>query len=265
MSTDTVRGKHLPGRHNQLTHAPWGRPTWRIEIGKKPRTRASRSRAAVESGDVVEIPSTETGWHWPQQQGDPGGYRHVHTDTKEMLAARRTAFDKARRLERPSRDAVADNKRKKENNIDLRGNALDRENLRWAIFVEFGGHKRGGPVRGQVPCVYCGLKLSWHEDGPYPPMELDKILVAAEGGRYQRPNIVPSCQGCNRARGDTSFFSGKGQGFSAAKPDWYDTHVRAARRIPAAKRSLRVTAPRSARVEVAKPVPPGRPGRGSVL
>jgi len=73
---------------------------------------------------------------------------------------------------------------------EIKGNSVDRRRRREFLLNEFGdGHT--------CPCVYCGRRLT---DST---LTQDKIYTSHEGGRYRHDNLVPACEGCNKARGDT--------------------------------------------------------------
>jgi SPP1 gp7 family putative phage head morphogenesis protein len=73
---------------------------------------------------------------------------------------------------------------------EIKGNSVDRRRRRKFLLKEFGnGHT--------CPCVYCGRRLT---DST---LTQDKIYTSREGGRYKHDNLVPACEGCNKARGDT--------------------------------------------------------------
>jgi len=46
-------------------------------------------------------------------------------------------------------------------------------------------------------CSYCGVLLN-----PFRTLEIDHIVARANGGTNNIINLVPSCQDCNRAKGD---------------------------------------------------------------
>lgn len=84
-----------------------------------------------------------------------------------------------------------------------------RAKSRAALFKAYGGEENG-----YVPCVYCNKRL--HHLDPkdprvaagnplgYEPLERDKLLTGAQGGKYSQANIVPACGSCNSLRSDAA-------------------------------------------------------------
>jgi hypothetical protein len=79
---------------------------------------------------------------------------------------------------------------------NLVGNSVQRRARREALQCEFGDCKK-------CPCLYCGTLVG--DAIGEGTLEQDKIFTTAQGGRYRLPNLVPSCKGCNSARGDKPF------------------------------------------------------------
>lgn len=130
----------------------------------------------------------------------------------EARAAKAKANQKARDNVQPTKADIAQNKeqarRAKESGGraggDNRGGAKYRRARGEALFAEFAGKKKF------APCTHCGIKTSPGGRGGFAPMEQDKILTLNEGGKYGSttkgfPNIIPSCAGCNKSRGETPF------------------------------------------------------------
>lgn len=72
---------------------------------------------------------------------------------------------------------------------DKRGSNKDRAGRKmWLLSTpQFGGNGT------TVACVHCKISLT------YETVQADRIVP---GGSYKRSNIQPSCQQCNRARGN---------------------------------------------------------------
>jgi hypothetical protein len=129
-----------------------------------------------------------------------------HAARKDIIAARKQALHQVKNVPQPSDEDVAANVRHIQEahraGGELRGNSTDRARSRRNIF-----HAYGGDEKGHVPCAYCGLKLHHTDDAEENPqgfekLEREKILTGHEGGRYTLGNLLPSCHGCNSARGD---------------------------------------------------------------
>lgn len=117
---------------------------------------------------------------------------------EECRAAVKKALEKFAEVPQPTRKevkkaraglaAMGANKYRRK----LVGNVYDRRKRRTALLEEFGDGKT-------CPCVYCGIKIG---EGS---LEQDKIMTTAQGGKYQTPNLLPSCSDCNKRRGDKPF------------------------------------------------------------
>lgn len=151
----------------------------------------------------------------------------------ELDAARKTAIDRAKnKTPKPSEWDVRDNKRinalggaGSTGILDtLRGNHAQRRGNSWAVYVAYGGwDAKKNKDRGYVPCVGCGMKMTWHDDpkrSKFPKFEQDKIVVSGDGGQYNPQNIVPMCAGCNNQRGPKRFW--EAPVFKNGKPKWYN-------------------------------------------
>ena len=77
----------------------------------------------------------------------------------------------------------------------LVGNVYERRKRKQILLEEFGDGK-------VCPCIYCGLRIGGARTAP---LEQDKILTTAQGGRYRTANLVPACTSCNKQRSDTPF------------------------------------------------------------
>jgi 5-methylcytosine-specific restriction endonuclease McrA len=83
------------------------------------------------------------------------------------------------------------------NGQDKRGNPTDRRNRKLWLLSEKAPWGGNGEV---VPCALgtqadCDMLVS------YETMEVDRIVPGAEGGRYIRSNVRPTCVKCNKAAG----------------------------------------------------------------
>ena len=80
---------------------------------------------------------------------------------------------------------------------DRRGGSNGRRQRRQTVWSQW-----GGPGRGYVACVHCGLRC--HVDPVnvecYERFDLDKIIDSTEGGTYRVDNLLPACPACNRGR-----------------------------------------------------------------
>jgi hypothetical protein len=127
----------------------------------------------------------------PENAGQPA-------TREEHVAAIKRAIDKAKLAPPPTAEELAENlagielKGANKYRKDLCGNSNDRRSRKNKLMKEFGDGT-------SCPCVYCGIIVG---EGS---LEQDKILTTAEGGRYRMNNLVPSCTGCNKRRGDKTF------------------------------------------------------------
>jgi hypothetical protein len=148
-------------------------------------------------GKNVVANERRAGSFFAECQRDEHGYcvggEHIATP-KELRRAQRIAQEKAAvaPVPTPEEKAAVEGIARLGANLyrrNLVGNTGDRHKRRQALLEEFGdGHT--------CPCVYCGLRLA---EGT---LEQDKIHTTAEGGRYRKSNLVPSCSSCNKQRGD---------------------------------------------------------------
>lgn len=222
--------------------------------GGKPKPRA----AARAKGVAERARQRTTNTHELRAWGpsDPGmttrrNARVVHevsyVKSKELEKARKIAIERTRALPKPERHDIADNKHllktggtnQKDEwgrtiNDNLRGNNSQRSANSWAVYVAFGGIDAKGNDRGYVPCVGCGMKMTWHNNADYsdlPKFEQDKIITTRDGGQYVPQNLVPCCAGCNNQRGERNLWDVPA--FKGSRPSWYtrafDMEVRSIR------------------------------------
>ncbi len=130
----------------------------------------------------------------------------------ELAETQALSNQKARDVPQPSAEKIAHNKEQAQKakegkgraGGDNRGSAATRRARGEALFDEYGGNKRG-----YVPCTHCGIKTSPKGRGGHASMEQDKILTLNEGGSYggikSFPNLIPSCSGCNKHRGEKPY------------------------------------------------------------
>lgn len=196
-------------------------------------------------------------------------YSVEYVSRAELDKARSIAKAKAKKVNRPADYDIADNKRlfdssKKGQNISdlIRGDKYQRQANAWQVYLDFGGVDSKGKDKGYVACVGCGVKLSWHNNRAftkYPKMELDKIIVGADGGQYNPENIVPMCSACNKQRGNKRMW--ESAVFDGSKPSWYtrtyEARVKAIRPKP---RDLKAGEGRPKKPEprIPMPIPPGQ-------
>jgi SPP1 gp7 family putative phage head morphogenesis protein len=147
--------------------------------------------------------------------------------------ARALAATKAKNVARPSdRSILAGLKAAAEAKLlgtrpggDKRGGAPARRRRDEKLFAQFGGARRG-----YVPCVHCGSKLHFLDPRRFPDrnphgyqkFQRDKIIDGKSGGTYTLDNLVPSCGGCNQARGNS--------GLGLPNPSWGSASSYARRR-----------------------------------
>lgn len=75
----------------------------------------------------------------------------------------------------------------KRNGDDKRGKAKDRRRRKTWMLAMYGDGIT-------CPCVHCGTSLTFET------MQQDRIIP---GGPYRRDNVQPSCEPCNKRRGDS--------------------------------------------------------------
>jgi len=100
---------------------------------------------------------------------------------------------------------------------DPRGNNVTRANRRLLLASKQGGYggsgtyirgKPGTPTirkPGDVPCVFCGARLTPKPEEPGAGGQKLEIDRKVEGGPYRPPNIQPACPTCNKARNSPKF------------------------------------------------------------
>lgn len=122
-------------------------------------------------------------------------------------AAKKQVLEKIKNAPVPSRREVdkarADMANSKRAGGEARGgNATDRRQQRYNLFLEFGGGKRGYVVDHAT-----GVKMHWTDEPEYnqrgyPVFERGKIFIKKQGGGYQLHNLIPELFDTNRSRGD---------------------------------------------------------------
>lgn len=212
---------------------------------------------------------------WGSSEDAPDVRRKHHADRRveyvkpaELEKGRRVAVQRARTLAPvPEKKVIARNKFiiKKYGGPgtgggDLRGDMYQRSQRSWDMYVAFGGiDPKTGKDKGYVPCLGCGVKMTWHDDeefSNYPKFEQDKIITTGDGGSYNAQNCVPKCAGCNSQRGNKKLW--ESPVFAEAKPPWYDAKFE---KLIAATRPNEATdfsRPATMNAEWMMPVPPGK-------
>lgn len=197
----------------------------------------------------------------------------------ELEKARKLAIERSRKVHRPTKDEIAFTKNiiknhmvgsnyatRADNTDKLRGDFEMRSKRSWAVYNAFGAIGPRGGDKGYVPCLGCGIKMTWHNDPAYtnyPKFEHDRIITTADGGLYHSGNVIPMCAGCNSQRGDKNLW--ESQAFRGSRPAWYAAHAALVKRTRA---SSKVTQVRPANEDFGwiMPVPPGKArGRKSMF
>lgn len=119
-------------------------------------------------------------------------YRVYYTENREKILARsqkyrETNLEACKAAQRASYRRAFIKSPEKFKARDLKRRALEKA----------GGHATGEEIRTRVAslggrCIYCG--------GPYE--HLDHLIPLSKGGTGWSHNLVPSCAGCNLAKGD---------------------------------------------------------------
>lgn len=193
--TDTSLSTDAHGRE----HAPAGTPEGGqfvsrrrkrvVEITVQSGTGTPTAKQPEEAPPKLNEPLTEPS---PEVKGT--GYVHL----REHREAAKKAIEKLKMCPLPTEgevQAAKEGVKKKGANLyrkDLIGNTKNRRDRRNKLLVEFGDGKT-------CPCIYCGEVIT------HGTMEQDKIYTTLEGGRYRIPNLVPSCEACNKKRRDMPF------------------------------------------------------------
>lgn len=195
---------------------------------------------------------------WGELEGDPGfrrknvrntqDYRIEYATPQELKKTRKIAADRAKVAPKPDKATVARNKYLlKTNNLDIRGDTYMRSQRSWDMYVAYGGvDNKTGKDKGYVPCIGCGVKMSWHDDRSltqFPKFEQDKVITTEDGGSYNTQNCVPSCAKCNNQRGSTNLWDSAA--FPNSKPAWY---------TPAFQKMVATTRPSASTTNVFRPI-----------
>ena len=201
-------------------------------------------------------------------------YTYEYASKAEIEKARRIAIERSRTLTpKPEKIVIADNKYimkqggpggknklGKGENDNLRGNNVQRSLNSWNVYLAFGGVNARGVDKGYVPCVGCGLKMSWHDDESmtaFPKFEQDKIITTADGGSYIPQNLIPQCAGCNNARLDKNLWDSPV--FKGSKPKWYNAaFVAEVKRTRPKKANKARFRPAKDVAPIPMPIPPGK-------
>lgn len=189
----------------------------------------------------------------------------------ELDKARKLAIGRSLRVIQPDKNDIAFTKHivksggpgskgsvRAENMDKLRGDMYMRSARSWSVYVAFGGISPRGKDKGYVPCLGCGIKMTWHNDTAftnYPKFEHDKIIVTGDGGLYHSGNVIPMCAGCNNQRGSKKLW--ESQAFRGSRPRWYAAHEALVKRTrPSA--TVGQNRPANEVFPNVMPVPPGK-------
>lgn len=193
-------------------------------------------------------------------------YKIEYASKSEVTKARVTAIERARSAPQPDKPTIARNKwiikefgGPGTGAGDIRGDAFQRSQRSWDVYVAFGGVDANGKDRGYVPCLGCGVKMSWHDDPKftsYPKFEHDKIITTGDGGSYNTQNVVPMCAGCNNQRGNKKFW--EAPVFKPAKPKWYTPNFQNEVQRTRPNKNAKFKRPKSESAPIPMPVPPGK-------
>lgn len=200
-------------------------------------------------------------------------YNIEYASKAEVDKARRIAIERAKLTPKPEKHVIADNKLIIKNGgpgsknaagksqlDNLRGNIYQRSANSWATYVAFGGINARGVDKGYVPCVGCGMKMSWHDEASmtaFAKFEQDKIITTGDGGSYIPQNLVPQCAGCNNKRGNKKLWDVPA--FKGAKPKWFTPAFEAEVKKTRAKKSTSTQKrPKKEIPSIPMPVPPGK-------
>lgn len=161
-SAEVDEAFHLPGKHNQKTHAHGGTHA----AFASTEEHAEALKHAKEKVNNAPVPS------------------------HEQVAKARAELEKAKRGEgRAGGESRG-------------GSAASRRKQRENLFNEFGGDKRGYvPCHGCGLKLHHHDTGPLNPHG-YARLERGKIFVKCQGGGYQLTNLLPECFGCNRTRND---------------------------------------------------------------
>jgi hypothetical protein len=141
------------------------------------RTERIPRRHSMNRAELVEALSTRL------RPGSAFDIARGYADTEALAEARSLAASKRRTAPAPTGTG-----------------SLPRPEARLAareaLFDEF-----GGPLRGYVPCPFCGLKLGADPDGDLAVLMPDPIVGWSDGGTTAAANLIPSCVACFQTRG----------------------------------------------------------------
>ncbi|AZS07881.1 hypothetical protein SEA_KABOCHA_28 [Gordonia phage Kabocha] len=198
-------------------------------------------------------------------------YKVEYVKKAELDKARALAIARSKKNYRPTKQDIQFTKHiiknggpgskrsDREKNMDkLRGDFTMRSARSWAVYNAFGGISPNGKDKGYVPCLGCGIKMTWHNDPKftnYPKFEHDKIITTGDGGLYHSGNVIPMCAGCNNQRGNKKLW--ESPVFKGAKPSWYNEHAElVARTRPSA--TVKQNRPKNEVFPNVMPIPPGK-------
>ncbi|QZE10794.1 HNH endonuclease [Gordonia phage ChisanaKitsune] len=198
-------------------------------------------------------------------------YKVEYVKKAELDKARALAIARSKKNYRPTKQDIqftkyiiknggpGSKRSDREKNMDkLRGDFTMRSARSWAVYNAFGGISPNGKDKGYVPCLGCGIKMTWHNDPKftnYPKFEHDKIITTGDGGLYHSQNVIPMCAGCNNQRGNKKLW--ESQAFKGAKPSWYEEHAElVARTRPSA--TVKQKRPKNEVFPNVMPIPPGK-------
>ena len=262
-------GKHKRGKDSSqsLSRVRSGRSRSKTPDkapGKTQRPAASRAKAlerawGEDAGSQMDVRRKNVA-------KDHTDYKIEYVSKRELNKARGIAVERAKRAPQPDKGTIARNKwiikefgGPGTGAGDIRGDAFQRSQRSWDTYVNFGGLDTNGYDKGYVPCLGCGVKMTWHDDSEYssyPKFEHDKIITTGDGGSYNAQNVVPMCAGCNNQRGNKKMW--ESPVFKGAKPEWYTPKFENLVKSTRPNKNAKFTRPRTEMTEYLMPVPPGK-------
>ena len=239
-----------------------------ITEGVTKRPAAARARALSDAwGDRVEAGSRD----FRRRGASNRDYEEAYVSKAELSKARAIAIERAStKAPQPDKTTIARNKwiikeygGPGTGKGDIRGSSFERSKRSWSMYVNFGGFDaKSGKDKGYVPCLGCGIKMSWHDNpsySPYPKFEQDKIITTGDGGSYNPQNLMPLCSGCNNKRGASKLWDIPAFG-KEARPKWFDAKFEDMVKRTRPNEKAKANRPRGEYAPVPMPVPPGNGG-----
>jgi uncharacterized phage protein (TIGR02220 family) len=117
-----------------------------------------------------------------------------------------TNFEKHQKVDRPTKSKILPN------DPAAYKKAVISAAVRRAVALKYGCAPGG---EKDVECYYCGVPgmIYWHKQRNGRPgswvqftLELDHLKAESEGGETDASNLILSCRGCNRSKGNVAFY-----------------------------------------------------------